>query len=59
MDFEQYQAELIRAAKRIQGEDFVGDEYYRDPCWREYFSEGQSPRDAVLEDMSYWEPAEV
>ena len=57
--FAQFQDEMIEAAKRIQGDNYPGDEYYRQICWRDYYDDGNTPEQAVIEDMGYWEPSEA
>lgn len=53
--FEQYQDELVAEAKEIQGDNYAGDDYYRQECWRDGYEDGMEPREAVLSDMSYWD----
>lgn len=54
--YEQYVDAMIVEAKRVQGENYVGDEWYRDVCsWENYYEDGISPEDAVIEDMGYWD----
>lgn len=56
MTYDQYVDALVVAAKRIQGENYVGDEWYLDVCsWENYYENGTSPEDAVVDDMSYWD----
>ena len=55
--FEEFQKEMIAYAKEIQGENYIGDEYYlEDESWRDQFVDGDSAKDTVDSDMSYWEP---
>lgn len=54
--FEQYQDEMVAYAKEVQGDNYAGDDYYRQNCWKEFWQK-RSPQDAVIEDMGYWEPA--
>lgn len=54
--FEQYQQAMIIYAKSVQGDNYPGDEYYTQDCWRDHFDDGDSPEDAVISDMGYWEP---
>ena len=38
LTFEEFQKEMIAYAKEIQGENYIGDEYYlQDECWRDRF----------------------
>jgi hypothetical protein len=55
MTFEQFQQGMIAYAKEVQGDGYPGDDYYLDPCWKEYWEDGDSPSDAVILDMGYWE----
>jgi hypothetical protein len=55
--FEQYEDALVAVAKEIQGDNYAGDDYYRqgvDGCLAEQWKDGVTPEDAVREDMSYW-----
>ena len=49
-----FQDELISAAKELQGDNYIGDDYYRTDAWTDYFEDGDSAQDAVVSDMSYW-----
>ena len=54
--FEEFQQEMIAYAKKIQGKNFPGDDFYmQSECWREYFDDGDTAEDAVNSDMSYWD----
>jgi hypothetical protein len=53
--YEQYQQELLASAKAHQGENYAGDEYYLQDCWREYWENGDSADDSVISDMGYWD----
>ena len=56
LTFEQFQQEMITYAKEVQGENYAGDDYYmEDECWREYFDDGGTAKDAVDSDMGYWD----
>ena len=51
-----YVSAMIEAAKRIQGDGYVGDQWYRETCsWELSMEEGDTPEEAVLNDMSYWD----
>jgi hypothetical protein len=57
MTFAEFQQAMIIAAKRLQAENYVGDDYYLQlGCWEEHWKDGDTPEEAVLSDMSYWEP---
>ena len=56
--FEQFCEEMIAYAKEVQGENYAGDDFYRQDCWKSHFEDGDSPEDAVISDMGYWEPEE-
>jgi hypothetical protein len=51
MTFEQFQEGLIEIAMLLQGSDYFGDDYYRQECWRDYFDNGYSAEQAVIEDL--------
>lgn len=56
--YETYEAfceAMIVAAKDIQGDNYAGDDYYTQPCWMEYWEDGDDPREAVESDMEYWD----
>lgn len=58
MTFQQYEDALCAEARELQGENYAGDDYYRQGTngpWHENFEDGVSPYDAVWEDMSYWD----
>ena len=55
--FEEFQKQMIAYAKEVQGENYPGDDYYTQDCWQEYWEDGDSPSDAVISDMGYWEPS--
>jgi hypothetical protein len=50
----EYTQALITAAKEIQGSNYAGDGYYDQDCWDDSWEDEIDPREAVLEDMSYW-----
>jgi hypothetical protein len=56
MTFKQFQAEMITYAKKIQGDNYPGDDYYTGRAWKEYWDDEYTPSNAVIEDMNYWEP---
>lgn len=53
--------DAIRAELKAATDDWTDqqlDDYAYDPSgWQDYYADGYSARDAVHEDMSYWEPA--
>lgn len=53
--YEEYQQQMIRAAKELQGDNYAGDDYYLQDCWREYWENGDSAYDSVVSDMGYWD----
>ena len=58
MSFEEFQRAMIKHAKEVQGENYVGDDYYLQDdrwTWRPAFDGGETPEEAVDSDMSYWE----
>jgi hypothetical protein len=57
MTFEKFQDAMVAYAKRVQGECYIGDEYYRrdEPCWRDPFEQGDTPEETVSSDMSCWD----
>lgn len=55
-DYEEYTKAMCAYAKQIQGENYAGDDYYMQDCWKDAFTDGLTPQEAVDSDMSYWEP---
>jgi hypothetical protein len=55
LTFEEFQQEMIAYAKEVQGENYAGDGYYMDECWREHFDDGDTAQDTVISDMGYWD----
>lgn len=55
MTFEEFKQSMIAYAKEVQGDRYPGDDYYLERCWRENWEHGESPSDAVISDMGYWE----
>jgi hypothetical protein len=56
--FAQYEDALCDAAKEIQGENYAGDDYYRQGesgPWHDNWQDGMRPEDAVWDDMGYWD----
>lgn len=55
--FEEFQDAMVAHAKKLQGDNYIGDAYYRrdEPCWRTPFEEGDTPEETVESDMSYWD----
>ncbi len=53
--FRNFCQEMIAYAKEVQGENYAGDDYYMQDCWREYFIDGDTAKDAVDSDMSNWD----
>jgi hypothetical protein len=51
----EFQDAMIAYAKKIQGDNYPGDDYYRQGCWQDYFADGETAEDAVVGDMGYWE----
>ena len=51
MTYEQWTAELIRVA--IANYRFPADtaDQFRDPAWKDFYDDGYSPEDALLEDL--------
>lgn len=50
--FGRFQKHMITFAKKMQeGADYPGDDYYRGNIWRDYYTDGDTPERAVLEDM--------
>jgi hypothetical protein len=56
MSWPKYQQVMIAHAKELQGENYAGDDYYLQDCWKEYMRDGCKPEDAVESDMECWEP---
>lgn len=50
-----FQQEMIAVARKIQEENYLGDEYYLQDLWQEWLDDGYTPEDAVREDMTYWD----
>ena len=55
MTFAEFKQQLMAEAREIQGDNYAGDEYYDQDCWKEHWEDGDTPRDSVLSDMSYWD----
>ena len=56
LTFKEFQQQMIAYAKKIQGENYSGDDYYmQDEGWREYFDDGDTAEDAVDSDMDCWD----
>lgn len=55
LTFEQYQDAMIEYAKEVQGDNYAGDDYYRQDCWLGNWEDGVSSDDSVDEDTTYWE----
>lgn len=55
--FQKFQSDMIDYARNLQGENYAGDQYYTQDCWRDPFEEGATPEDAVLADMDCWDVA--
>lgn len=55
MTRQEYTFALQTAAKDLQGDNYAGDEYYDQDAWDEHWEEGVDPREAVFEEMSYWD----
>jgi hypothetical protein len=53
--FDSYEDALVITAKEIQGDNYAGDDYYRQECWIDYWEDKIDPTEAVQEDMSYWD----
>lgn len=47
--YDEWMRDLIAYAKRVYNQDLDPDE----PAWRPYYDDGDSPEDAMDEDMSY------
>lgn len=51
-NFDDWYADLLKYVRELD----VDTGYYADKdAWRDYWEDGFSPRDAVEEDMTYWE----
>jgi hypothetical protein len=55
MTFEEFKRQMIVEAMEMQGDNYLGDEYYDQDCWKDQWEQGDSPRDSVISDMGYWE----
>ena len=57
LTFEQFQEAMVARAKELQGDNYIGDEYYRrdEPCWRAPYEDWDTPSETVESDMSYWD----
>ena len=53
--FQQFQDAMADYAAMIQADNYIGDDYYNQECWREPFNEGRTPEQAVTEDMDCWD----
>lgn len=59
LKFQDFCKAMVSFARRLQGKNYPGDDYYMQDCWRDYWEDGDSPADAVVSDMSYWESSSI
>ena len=51
MTYRTFIQEMIEFARLVQGDNYAGDDYYDQECWRDYWEDGDSPEEAVNSDM--------